>query len=205
MSGSLRRYLLSGLLLLLTGCATGVTPPPAPVRDPRPVFLLDHGRHASLVLTTPVGNLVRYAYGDWRYYAERDTGIGSALAALFAETPAALGRRKLPGPPRPAVVCERVRVPIEELFPLEVPGPRVDALRRRLDRIFAAGKGRHLYAAAYDLVFTPFPGSYRLPTTSNGKVAEWLRDLGVRVAGSPLFSSWKLEGPGAGSAYRCPP
>ncbi|MFA9460067.1 hypothetical protein [Thiohalorhabdus methylotrophus] len=198
------RALLPGLCLLLVGCAaTGVRPPPEPGNASRAVFLLDHGRHASLVLSTPTGDLIRYAYGDWRYYAERDTGIGSGLAALFSNTPAALGRRKLPGPPEPGVVCLRVRVPVEALYPIRVAGDEVDALRRRLDGMHAE-PDRRLYVRAYDLVFVPYPGPYRLPITSNGKVAQWLRALDVEVEGDPLWSDWALEGPQAAGPYRCP-
>ena len=50
------------LVVLLGGCTTTVVVPPAP-EQPRAVFLLDHGRHATLVLETAEGGLVRYAYG----------------------------------------------------------------------------------------------------------------------------------------------
>ncbi|MFP4614622.1 MAG: hypothetical protein ACLFRB_02015 [Thiohalorhabdus sp.] len=205
MPGIILRALLPGAFLLLAGCATGVTPPASPVEDPRRVFLLDHGWHASLVLTTPEGDLVRYAYGDWRYYAERDTSLGSGLAALFRATPATLGRRELPGPSDPGVVCRRVRVPVETLFPLEVSGARVDALRNRLDRRHAEGAEGHKYVPAYDLTFAPLSESYRLPTTSNSRVARWLRSLGAEVTETPLLSHWTLGGPDAEPPHSCPP
>ena len=56
---------------------------------------MDHGRHASLVVATPGGDLVRYAYGDWRYYVQRDTGMDSALAALFLDVAGASALPKM--------------------------------------------------------------------------------------------------------------
>ena len=83
--------------LLLAGCATVVVAPAAP-EDPVPAFLLDHGGHASLVLPAEKGRLVRYAYGDFSWYALGRTGPGTGLAALAGGTPAALGRGELAGP-----------------------------------------------------------------------------------------------------------
>ena len=39
--------------------------PPTEVDDPVRVVLLDHGRHASLVLPRADRGMVRYTYGDW--------------------------------------------------------------------------------------------------------------------------------------------
>ena len=60
-----QRGALGALLALgVAGCTTVVVPP-ARVVEPAQVALLDHGRHASLVLETAEGGMVRYPYGDW--------------------------------------------------------------------------------------------------------------------------------------------
>src|SRR5687768_14257878 len=86
---------------IVAACAATyvVAPPPlAPAIARAPVAVLDHGRHSSLVIGLPDGRMVRYAYGDWRWYAEGKTGAAEGYAALFRETPSALGRRVMAGP-----------------------------------------------------------------------------------------------------------
>src|SRR3546814_12908362 len=76
----------SDLLALpcLTGCATTVYPP-AMVAEPARVAVLDHGQHSSLVIALPGDAMVRYAYGDRRYFALRQTGSTEGIAALRSE------------------------------------------------------------------------------------------------------------------------
>lgn len=189
-------FLLLGGLLVLGGCAATLEPS-GRVADPRPVFLLDHGRHSTLVLTTPEGNLVRYAYGDWDYYARNRTGPWRGSGAVLWPTEAALGRRELTGDATEAGVRRAVAVGIQDLLRVDAEGERVDRLRRRLDGMFARGAERkRLLNRRYDLVFVPHPESYSLASNSNGKVAEWLGSLGVRVSGWPLWSSWHREARG---------
>jgi hypothetical protein len=81
----------------LSGCTTTVHPP-ARVADPAQIGVLDHGRHASLILESSGGDMVRYAYGDWNWFALRQTGPLEASAAVLWPTRAALGRMRLRGP-----------------------------------------------------------------------------------------------------------
>jgi hypothetical protein len=193
-SGILETALSIYVILMLTGCATHVSPPKS-VPDPRPVFILDHGRHTSLVLVTPAGSMVRYAYGDWRFYADEDTSLRSGLAALILRTPATLARRELPGPPEEAILLHQLRVGVQEIHVLAVSGARADRLREELDALHALEPERHQYVAVYDFVFAPHPEPYTLWNNSNTKVAEWLRSLGAEVSGVALWPRWKVENP----------
>ena len=180
------------LLLLLTGCgATRIVPPLDP-RDPVSVFVLDHGRHTSLVLPAPDGSLHRYAYGDWRYYAERDTGAASGLAALLWSTPGALGHRRMPGPVTAGAVRTQVRVVIVELHGLRVERQRVERLRRRLDGLIAQAE-HQLETPEVDLVFVPHPAGYHLGHNSNQVLADWLVELGCEVSRRPVRAGWQVE------------
>ncbi|HEY9149355.1 MAG TPA: hypothetical protein VIQ75_01025 [Gammaproteobacteria bacterium] len=180
------------LLLLLTGCGTTrIVPPPDP-RDPVSVFVLDHGRHTSLVLPAPDGSLRRYAYGDWRYYAERDTSTASGLAALLWSTQGALGYRVLPGPATAEAVRSQVRVVIVELHSLNVERERVERLRRRLDARIAEAE-HHLKTPEVDLTFIPYPTGYHLGHNSNQLLADWLVELGCEVSRRPVRAGWRVE------------
>jgi hypothetical protein len=180
-------------LCLLAGCSITVIPPPDPV-EPAPVFILDHGRHTSLVLSTPEGNMVRYAYGDWRYYAERETGITRALVALFWPTRGALGHGELEGPPTIEQVRSEVPLMIANLHRIEVDRERIERLRGRLDSIFDAAE-RELYSPDTFLLFVEHPKEYTLRNNSNRAIAEWLEELGCEVQGLRLLANWRIEGP----------
>ncbi|MGD8699334.1 MAG: hypothetical protein PVJ43_08595, partial [Gemmatimonadales bacterium] len=56
--------LLATTGLVITACTNVIVPPAEPLA-PQTVFVIDHGRHASLVLPAPDSGLVRYAFGDW--------------------------------------------------------------------------------------------------------------------------------------------
>lgn len=181
-------------IALLAGCTTRLVPPADPA-DPVLVFLFDHGRHASLVLPDGDGGLVRYAYGDWAYYARHRTGARHGLRALLWPTPAALGRRFLPGPAARWRVRRSVAVVIRELHGLTVPAARVAELRQRLGQRFAAAPGPRHANRLYDLRFVRLEETYWLGDNSNQRVAAWLAELGVTVSGGGWRSAWTVARP----------
>jgi hypothetical protein len=177
--------------LWLSGCATTVFPPQHVV-DPAQVGVLDHGHHTSLIVQFPDDGMRRYSYGDWKWYALRQTGVAEGSAALLWPTQAALGRRELPGPFSPAAVAREVRVPIEHALYLTVDAHDVRGLVGRLDRIFYDNRAERIDNAAYDLEFVPHPERYWMFHNSNQVVAEWLGQLQCRVQGPALFAIWQL-------------
>ncbi|MGH8287112.1 MAG: hypothetical protein ACRETT_15295, partial [Steroidobacteraceae bacterium] len=98
-----RIALVCGLVPGLAGCTTTIGAPVHPA-DPVEVFIIDQGRTASLVIPASSGGMLRYAYGDWRWYALRETGLFRGAAALLWPTQGALGRAELGGPPTLATV-----------------------------------------------------------------------------------------------------
>lgn len=179
------------LPLWLASCTNKIFPP-RDVTDPAQVGVLDHGRHASLVVEVADGSILRYAYGDWDWYALQQTGPFEASAALLWQSQAALGRKQLPGPFSPATVAQEVRPPFEDAVYLVVSARDVQRLVDRLDRIFRENSSMQVYNAAYDLVFVPHPDGYSLFHNSNAMVADWLEQIGCRVEGPALFSRWEL-------------
>jgi hypothetical protein len=188
---TLRRLGLVGVLLALAGCAAYVKPPPQP-QAPTRAFLLDHGRHATLVLPRG-GDLARYAYGDWDWYVEGRTGAGPAFRALFVPSDAALGRRLLSGPAELDTILAQLRVEVRRAYVIPVDRRRVDALTTRLDAEFSEA-GPAVYNAAFDLDFVPYPKPYGLGHNSNHMVAEWLHELGCQVEGPGTMGDWRVEG-----------
>ena len=191
----LETTLIFSLLLFLSGCGTTYLQPPVDPPEPRAVFVVDHGRHTSLVLVTDTGDMVRYAYGDWRYYADQDTRLRSGFAALFCRTPSTLARRDLEGPPEEAVLLARLRVGVQTIHLLEVRGSDADRLRAELDALHAQGADQHQYVAVYDLVFAPHPEPYTWRNNSATKIGEWLEAMEVLVKGPALVSRWEVVRP----------
>jgi hypothetical protein len=182
------------LAIGLTACASTIIPP-LEVSDPQPVAVLDHGRHASLVLSTDRGTMIRYSYGDWAWYALMKTNVFRGAAALFWPTQAGMGRRELEGPVSVENIRRRVRVGSEEIFVIIVERSRVDALREELDSLFHDQIDTRIYNSAYDLEFVHHPKRYCAFHNSNQVVAGWLKKLGCRVSGLAVFSDWKLKSP----------
>jgi hypothetical protein len=178
--------------MLVAGCSATITPPPTAER-PKPIFLLDHGRSASLVLPRDEG-LARWAYGDWDWYARMRTGSGAGMRALFASSRGTLGRYRLEGPATPASVDRQVDVPIQRLFEIAVDQAQARALDARLEALFATGREAAIYNGAYQLEFVPHPDPYTLGHNSNHVVADWLRELGCTVEGDPALGKWRIRG-----------
>lgn len=185
-----------GFALFLGGCATGIVPPPEPLR-PAGVGVLDHGRHSSLVVELPGEGMLRYSYGDWGWYALGRTGVAEGSAALLWPTQGALGRRQLPGPFAPEVVVAQVRVPSEHAVWFAAEAAAVRRLAARLDSIFEANRGTLIYNPGADLEFVHHPEPYWALHNSNQRVAEWVTALGARVEGPAVLSVWELRGPAA--------
>lgn len=137
--------------------------------------------------------MTRYVYGDWNWYALRNTGPIDGLRALFWPTQGTLGRRDLRGPPHADILHERVRVDtIDGLFLVTVARADVERLRSRLDAEHRAGAEVAL-VEALDLQFVPHPRRYSYFHNSNHAVAGWLRELGCETQGLAFHSRWRVQ------------
>lgn len=181
---------------IVAACATTyvVAPPPLPSAAARaPVAVLDHGRHSTLVIGLPDGRMVRYAYGDWRWYAEGTKTMATGYAALSGGTPAALGRRALAGPLTAETLRRQVRVVIEDMLLLDVDAGAAKRLVDKLDGIAEAGRAHMLTNQDVDLEFFPHPVPYSEAHSSNRVLAGWLREMDAQVEGDGLIADWKLR------------
>jgi len=181
------------VLPFLVACTNVIQPPQRPLLRPSPVYVLDHGRHASLVLPAGDSLVVRYAYGDWRYYAQRETGVFEASTAVLLPTAAGLGRRELRGTASREAVRRAVGTGIEAVHEVMVEERAIRRLRTRLDYVFEDALDTRIYNSAYGLEFVRHPEPYTIFRNSNRMVAVWLRQLGCDVRGLLLFSRWRVR------------
>jgi hypothetical protein len=178
------------VVLFLTACTTTLTCPP--VEGPsRAVFVLDHGRHASLVIENDRGFLHRYTYGERRWYAENDTGYWRALGAGFRKTEGVLGRREIHTAATADAVAAGIREGVVSVHEFTVSTERADALILELDGLFFEGTSALVYNDLYDLEFAPHPRPYTAWHNSNHEVADWMRALDCTVNGTALRSDWR--------------
>lgn len=177
-------------LLLFSGCSTQVKCPSIPYG--RNVALVDHGRHASLVLESEEG-MIRYSFGDWKYYALAEQGFWSGVRALFWPTRSGLGRRELAKPVTDQNVRKRMTVLAEHIFIFQLETERVRRFIEAQDKIYYDHQTSRIYNAPYDLYFVHHPESYSLINNSNYKVGQWLEEMGCTTDGWSFLSNWKVK------------
>lgn len=122
--------------------------------------------------------MLRYSYGDWRYYALGRTGAVSGLRALLWPTQAGLGRKRLAGPIAEENIVSGLRVIVESVKLYEVDPGKLNELKEKLDRIYRNNINTKRYNQKYDLNFVHHPKAYSALNNSNHVVADWLEDLG---------------------------
>ncbi|MEX2671167.1 MAG: hypothetical protein WD294_03540 [Phycisphaeraceae bacterium] len=182
---------------LLVGCTTTVKPPTGVV-DPVTVYVIDHGRTPSLLLPTAGDGAVRYAYGDWVYYAEsKRHPIWHGAPALLWPTPAAVGRQPLGRMPEAnaAAVARATNLDVEHLHDVVVERADAEALHRDLEQHFQQHWDQRLHNPSAALTFVPHPDRYSLPHDSNRMVGRWLEQMGAETRGPFWATDWHIEQP----------
>lgn len=180
-------------LWLLGGCSTTIIPP-AQVEHPVTVYVVDKGRTPSLVLPHSSGGLVRYAYGEWRWYALRETGLARGMAALLWPTRGTLGRAVLEGPATVDTV-ERLLPGAVHVHSVIVELALVRQLEQRLERLYDEHRDTEVYADYVRMYFVHHPRRYTWFWNSNHMVASWLRELGCETRGLSYRSQWQVREP----------
>jgi hypothetical protein len=183
------------LLLCLVGCSATIVPP-AHVIDPVPVFVTDYGRHSSLVLPDGDGHLVEYAWGDWDWFALEKTGVLDGIVAAFCSHGSALGTRRIDASPQSTDLAHVLKC--EHLLRFDADRARVtdvlDALRARYQRHIDT----QVYNRDVGLWLAHDDEHYAGWHNCNHVTAEWLRELGCCVEGTPFTSKFKLAPPACG-------
>jgi hypothetical protein len=178
------------------GCTTSITPPADP-DDPVPIFVIDYGRHSSLVLPDPrapagrANALVEYTYGDWNWFALDRHGWHHVFPTLFWPTRGTLGHRRLSVAPEPAAI--RRLAPYEHLHPITVSAARASDLAAQLHAQFERHRDSLHHHRLYDLDFVPSESAFHLFHNCNHVVARWLRQLDCQVRGPALTADFVVR------------
>jgi hypothetical protein len=184
------------------GCTTSIIPPAGPA-DPVSVFVLDHGRHSSLLLPdTGTQAFTEYAYGDWNWFALDKSEWYDVFPTLFWPTRGALGRRSLHVEADPETI--RHITPCERVLDVKVSAGKAQELAEELRRQFEQASATLHYQPLYDLSFVHSDAAFHLFHNCNHMLAQWLRELGCEVRGPAMTADFvvrerpKTNGPSPG-------
>lgn len=182
---------LISFLPFALSCTTRIEPP-ARLEKGEVIALLDHGHHSTLVLPTSQHGAVRFAYGDWQYYALNKSGVFRGFAALLWPSQAALGRRVLPGPLTRENLLRRIPEGVEGVLLFRVEARLIEEMIKELDGIYEANRESRVLNLVFDLEFVHYPGAYSIFRNSNRVIGEWLMKLGCKLRGGAWFSKWEM-------------
>lgn len=175
------------VLPLLGGCANRVVPP-ADVREPCSVYVLDYGYHAALLLPEEDGGLGEYAFGEWEWFARNQMQWYRGPIILSWPQPSCLGRRVLSAATTQAAHSAFGAARVTELI---VERDRAHGLRRRLAEPFQAAAQPPHFNPVCQMAFVRTDDPYWLYNNCNSRVADWLRNLGCSVQGLGVSSRFE--------------
>jgi hypothetical protein len=175
----------------LAGCATTVIPPESPA-DPVEVYIVDHGRTSSLIIPASGGGMLRYAYGDWNYYALGRRKLRDGIAAIFWPTRSGLGRAELRGDVGELTVRAQA-LSIQSLHSVPTERARVREFEQRMEALYDERRDTEVESPSTGLSFVHHPRDYTYLWNSNHAVASWLRELGCETQGPSFRASWRVR------------
>jgi hypothetical protein len=184
--------------ILLGGCQRTIRAP-EDVTDPVSVFVVDYGRHASLVLPDEEAGLVEWSWGDWNWFALERTGVLDGLRAVFASPLSTLSRRGLN--PAPDTQELATRLGAAEVLSLDVERERAGALLERLEQRWLL-RADEAVTQASGRVFVPDDARYSMFNNSVHEIVRWLEALNADVSGSGVTADFKLREPSPASRGR---
>lgn len=182
------------LLAWVLASWTTIITPQAVLSDPVEVFVVDHGRTTSLVVPASNGKLLRYAYGDWDWYALGKHSFWHAVSALLWPTRGALGRGLLDGPATIENIGPQVPAP-EEIHAVRVERARLLAFETRMEAFYGSDREAAVANPEVGLSFVHHPHAYTVFWNSNHAVASWLRELGSTTRGFSFGANWRVSTP----------
>ena len=175
----------------LAGCTTTIIPPADPT-DPVSVFVLDYGRHSSLLLRdTSAQAFTEYAYGDWNWFALARSEWYDVFPTLFWPTRGALGRRTLHVESNPETILSVLTC--EHVLEVTVSAQRANELSTALDSQFEQRSETLHYQPLYDLSFVHGETAFHLFDNCNHVLADWLRELGCEIRGPAMAADFVVR------------
>jgi hypothetical protein len=175
-----------GLLIWISSPA--VVRPPIRPSNPTVIHIAEHGLHSRLVLPLNQGELIQYAYGDWKYYALGQQDWQNTIAAILIPTQGALGRRTFSN------LIEFQQTSQQEqatILSIAVASAKVEQLRQALNQRFDRQLSTYAENPHTRLTLVRDEQDYTIFHNSNHELVEWLQALDCRVHGFVLWANFR--------------
>ncbi len=199
-----------GLAFILTlfnaGCSTQITVP-TNVVQPQAVFVLDYGRHSSLLLPNSSDTAFReFAYGEWQWYAQKKDGFLRTIPVLFLPTEGTIGRNEwaiegaqteqdTEGRHHQIGVAIWGQFPgLESVYTFHAERDAIAQLWDELNTRFESSDSEPVHVAEYHLYFVPDSVDYTLFHNCNHEVVAWMEALGCIARGSGTYADFVFQG-----------
>jgi hypothetical protein len=201
-------FVAGAVALWIAGCGAVITPP-MHVEAPATIYVMDYGRHTTLLLPAVdeasadalsgegLGSggasecWIEYAYGEWRWFALDETDWIRVFPVMLWPTRGALGR--VSWEMGPGEIQRERWIPEDGLISLDVEAAQVAKLLARLDERYESIVETHLYGERHRLHFVQDEASYHLFHNCNHETARWLRELGCEVEGLAILADFRLS------------
>ena len=186
----LKRIFTCTLFLFASGCATMIYPQPQP-QQPVAVYLADYGIHSSVILPTPNGRYVEYAFGDWYYAALNHCWPNDAVGALLVSFQSTLGRRYFDLPPGQTVPLATHPSPnrVQVIYGSREAVNRVVA---ELDARYRADGSHVVHNPDNNMDYVPDSQHSWFLNNCNHLTAHCLREMGCDVRGLVMLSTFDV-------------
>jgi hypothetical protein len=134
------------------------------------------------------GELIQYAYGDWKYYALGQQDWENTIAAVLIPTQGALGRRIFTSLTEFQQTSQQEQATI---LSVAVASAKVEQLRQELNQRFDRQLSTYTENPDTGLTLVRDEQDYTLLHNSNHELVEWLQALDCRVRGFVLWANFR--------------
>jgi len=177
-------------LVTLIFSPTVIIPPTEPV-EPVTVYVVDYGFHSRLILPDRTGKLIKYAYGDWQYFALQNRDVLTTLKALLIPTQGTLNREKLSNLNTLREIAEAQRR--VNLLEVEVAQEKMLKLREKLEDRFYQNIDSKITYNGDRSQFVKDDQDYTMFYNSNHQVVKWLEAMECKVKGIIILPSFQVN------------
>ncbi|MBX3359054.1 MAG: DUF2459 domain-containing protein [Phycisphaeraceae bacterium] len=175
------------------GCATTVVPPKNP-HDPVSVYIVDYGKHSSLMVPRDNDRVTEFAFSSWTWEALKWNTWLNVFPILTSPSQGTLCVKEWPGPLNEMTI--RMQTTADVVYNVRVSKQDVDRLIAKLDEAYRKREDELIFHAPTGWVYVKSDTSYWSAHTCNTEVAVWLEELGCTVKGQQVYADFQVTNPG---------
>ena len=182
-------FTLIVLLSVVTGCGAVVTAP-VQVQQPVKIYLVDYGKHSSLIFPNGEKSMYEFAWGDFDWFALGEQSIWSGFRALLFSNGSGFGIREY----RHITTLEELKKVngARSILTIDVEGKKLDKLQSELMARYKPKESHLVYYPPDSMLFAFSREHYWFGYNCNHKTCDWLQTLGCEVHGIAMFGGFRM-------------